>query len=575
MRRLIQRFAGAELFEVTEPTSPDDYGAERMTMQSLLMMASRTKRLPRSLSSGPNMMVSRKPTRPSRSRLAVDDEPSTRLVAALDTVSTVVTGQNEQFPDRLVHDNVQFTVYRPKAVRPAKWYTMIAFAHLEERRPDAPESEPDPIEQVREQAKQILGTQMTNYRDVIADGRQSIPRAGEITFLPDVAGIEFNPERKVFQWLEDVHREEFRLQAKPELDGRTARGRLSVYLGVTLIAEVHLAIKVDGIGRPLPAGHPAETAEVSSIQGLVGPTSTTATAPMEPSTARPYRKVFASYSHKDIEIVRQIEMFARTLGDRYVRDVVDLRSGEAWDDRLLELVEEADVFQLFWSTNSMHSGFVRREWEHALSLNKYHFIRPTYWEDPLPETTDRSLPPETLRRLHFHRLQFGPFLPKAGANEALASTPAPSVKQGEKDIFDDTDFEVDVPSIDADSDDKTVQLEDASDFDLEDSDTGSEVFAIDEEAVDQNASTAMAPSAFAEDEDEDDDDGFDSAVSSEMTAGWSSSESSSSPERSSPAMVLTRDSESRPSFVVIALITIPVLLVIGFAIYLFASISAK
>ncbi len=108
-----------------------------------------------------------------------------------------------------------------------------------------------------------------------------------------------------------------------------------------------------------------------------------------------------------------------------------------------------------------------------------------------------------------------PSKPKA----SLAATPPPSVKKGEKDIFDDTDFEVDVNLSDADSDDKTVQLEAASDFDLEDRDTGSEVFAIDEEAVDQNASTAMAPSAFAEDEEEDeDDDGFDSAVSSEMGA---------------------------------------------------------
>jgi hypothetical protein len=127
---------------------------------------------------------------------------------------------------------------------------------------------------------------------------------------------------------------------------------------------------------------------------------------------------------------------------------------------------------------------------------------------------------------------------------SLAATPPPAVKKGEKDIFDDTDFEVDVPSIDADSDDKTVQLEAASDFDLEDSDSGSEVFAIDEEAVDQNASTAMAPSAFAEDEEDEDDDGFDSAVSSEMTTGWSSSESSASPERASPAMVLSRDTDT-------------------------------
>ncbi len=108
----------------------------------------------------------------------------------------------------------------------------------------------------------------------------------------------------------------------------------------------------------------------------------------------------------------------------------------------------------------------------------------------------------------------------------LSATPPPAVKKGEKDIFDDTDFEVDVPLSDDDSDDKTVQLEAASDFELEESDSGSEVFAIDEEAVDQNAATAMAPSAFAEDEDEEDD-GFDAAVSSEMTSGWSSSDTSS------------------------------------------------
>ncbi len=125
---------------------------------------------------------------------------------------------------------------------------------------------------------------------------------------------------------------------------------------------------------------------------------------------------------------------------------------------------------------------------------------------------------------------------------SLAATPPPAVKKGEKDIFDDTDFEVDVPLSDSDSDDKTVQLEAASDFDLEDSDTGSEVFAIDEEAVDQNALTAMAPSAFAEDE-EDEDDGFESAVSSEMTAGWGASEGAASPERATPMVMTTRGDE--------------------------------
>ncbi len=36
-------------------------------------------------------------------------------------------------------ENVQFTVYRPQVVVPEKWYHLLAFAHLSERRENAPE----------------------------------------------------------------------------------------------------------------------------------------------------------------------------------------------------------------------------------------------------------------------------------------------------------------------------------------------------------------------------------------------------------------------------------------------------
>ena len=37
-----------------------------------------------------------------------------------------------------VDENVQFTVYRPKVVVPEKWYPMLVFTHLAEKRADAP-----------------------------------------------------------------------------------------------------------------------------------------------------------------------------------------------------------------------------------------------------------------------------------------------------------------------------------------------------------------------------------------------------------------------------------------------------
>src|SRR5262249_22604620 len=91
---------------------------------------------------------------------------------------------------------------------------------------------------------------------------------------------------------------------------------------------------------------------------------------------------------------------------------------------------------------------------------------------------------------------------KPAAKKPLSATPPPSARKGEKDIFDDTDFEVDALTPDSDHEDKTVQLEAASDFELEESDTGSEVFAIDEEDVDQNAATAIGSVAALPDEEE-------------------------------------------------------------------------
>jgi len=288
-------------------------------------------------------------------------------------------------PDKPLYldENVQFTLYRPKAIVPQKWYSLLAFAHLSEKREDAPEDEPDPVAEVRQQAQRILGEQADEYQNLTQDTLQAIPREGTITFLPTMPGVEFNPASRSFTWEESVHREDFRLRARQSgHGGRVLKGRLSVFLGSILLADIPLSIRVD-------------SHETSKKQKK----------PLEEVHARPYRKIFASYSHRDIEVVEQFERFAEAMGDRYLRDVTYLRSGELWGNKLEEMIVEADIFQLFWSSNSMTSPFVRQEWEYALSLQRPNFIRPTYWEEPLPVKPDQKLPPEELMRLHFQRIR--------------------------------------------------------------------------------------------------------------------------------------------------------------------------
>jgi serine/threonine protein kinase len=288
-------------------------------------------------------------------------------------------------PPQVYDEDVAFTVFSPSVVAPDKWYEMLAFAHLAGRRPDAPADEPDPVEEVRRQASRVLGEQMADYREKSEESSGSVPRAGELIFKPYIEGFEFNPESRVVRWEESVHREEFKLRAARRLDGREAKGHLRVYLGPLILAQITLKVSVD-----------------SRAAALTKPT------PASSETARPLRRVFASYSHRDRDIVERIEhsVSRAHLGVEYLRDATRLRAGEVWDDELMRMIDRADMFQLFWSRNSMASPFVRREIEYALRLarRRPYFILPVYWETPFPERPEEDLPPGELRSLHFENI---------------------------------------------------------------------------------------------------------------------------------------------------------------------------
>ncbi len=96
-----------------------------------------------------------------------------------------------------------------------------------------------------------------------------------------------------------------------------------------------------------------------------------------------------------------------------------------------------------------------------------------------------------------------------------SATALPMKSPVEKDIFDDTDFEVDALDSGEATEDRTMQLEATSDFDIDEGDSASEVFAIDEEDVDQNAATAMAA---APDLDDAFGEGAEEGISGEMEA---------------------------------------------------------
>ena len=69
-------------------------------------------------------------------------------------------------------------------VSPERWYDLLAFAHLADKRADAPGDEPDPVEEVTRRARQLLGAEAARYQSVTEDSAQAVPEAGEFTLDP-------------------------------------------------------------------------------------------------------------------------------------------------------------------------------------------------------------------------------------------------------------------------------------------------------------------------------------------------------------------------------------------------------
>lgn len=346
---------------------------------------------------------------PRRLRAAPDSECKEALFAGLPNprMREAAGSPHAELPPPAApvsfQQDIQFTAYRPKAIAPAKWTKMLVFAHLNDRPDWLEDNEMGPIEEMEQEAARILGSKIEDYRSTTSDSSLAIPQDGEITLVPEIGGIEFNPLRRAFLWKDGVtvHHETFDMRATAMLDGKTARGRLTIFLGPVILAEIALSISVGNA-----------TKHASAFRDI--------------SSARAFRRVFMSYSHRDLQIVEAAERYGSTLGDEYIRDLIYLRSGELWNDQLQQLVRWADVFQLFWSVNAAGSKYVEDEWRYALSLNRPKFVRPTYWQEPMPE------PPEPLRSLHFSRLipgQSEVLAPSAKSEPASKPELSPPMKE--------------------------------------------------------------------------------------------------------------------------------------------------
>ena len=91
--------------------------------------------------------------------------------------------------------------------------------------------------------------------------------------------------------------------------------------------------------------------------------------------ARPTKKLFISYSHKDVASAERIAKIHEALGIDVFFDKHRLKAGYIYSEEISKFIQTADTFVLCWSENAAKSDYVEKERKAALKL-AYPNCRP-------------------------------------------------------------------------------------------------------------------------------------------------------------------------------------------------------
>lgn len=263
-------------------------------------------------------------------------------------------------PRNLAQEQLRFTAFYPQIVPVETWNTLLVYSYVESA-----------FRAVLANAERFKVQLGADPFKADAWAAQALTRGTEITVMPLVQGITFNPPRNTFIWTQDWHPTLFSFGVDRSWTGRVGSGDILIFAGPVVIAALRISLRFG-----------AQNVQDNRVQAEV--------------SASRYRKIFTSYSHADTPIVQALRHASQALGDESFLDVENLRSGQDWNAALLRAIDKADVFQLFWSRRSAQSQYVAQEYRYALQHYKYEgFIRPVYWEKPMVP------PPQELSHLHF------------------------------------------------------------------------------------------------------------------------------------------------------------------------------
>jgi hypothetical protein len=275
----------------------------------------------------------------------------------------------------------QFSAYYPRETQAKTRHGLYVYAHT-----------PDAIKVMNrdvQKFEQELGGEIP--RPMTTKQSTKIKQGTLITIVPECDEIEFSPPSLTKKWDDEWVRYDFDFKASDDLLGETLFIRVSVQIASIEIAHIKCATEiVETTKTPVNTSKKPENPLAAAKLG----------SQIGKQTANMYDKIFISYSRKDTKVAAAYRLAQMAAGHDVFMDTESIHTGEDWKVALAKAIDEADMFQLFWSQHSADSDNVRHEWDYALQYKCADdacvgFIRPVYWQKPMPT------PPGELGHLNF------------------------------------------------------------------------------------------------------------------------------------------------------------------------------
>jgi hypothetical protein len=189
-----------------------------------------------------------------------------------------------------------------------------------------------------------------------------LARGGILVVRLIMGGLVIDDHEDIILWDGDIGNATFLVRVPTDIKLGSADGIVTIQMNGLQIARLYFVVK---IGK--------RVSKVSQIR----------------TEEKLHKSAFVSYASADRdEVLPRIQGIQKVAPElKIFMDVLSLRSGEDWANRLWDVIPQNDIFYLFWSDNARKSEWVEKEWRCALKTRGLDFI------DPVPLVSPELVPP--------------------------------------------------------------------------------------------------------------------------------------------------------------------------------------